>query len=203
MASNPRCSCSCGDPSLPSGWRAPPAWRSSPRASAADPALPIVGVGLSSLNVLLPLASSVLSLLFAALVLDQWWQRRHSFQLVWGLGLLFYGAATAAEFLGGAFGWSDPIYRAWYLIGAFCVASYLGAGTIYLLRKTTFGYFAAGSIVLGGVFSLGATAEYPGSTVAADITLGVALVAGGAPAATTARRPGAHSGIPLGRSVGR
>src|SRR5207248_7956722 len=42
-------------------------------------------------NTVLPLASSVVSLAFAALVFDQWRRRRHAFQLVWTVGLLFYG----------------------------------------------------------------------------------------------------------------
>ncbi|HZQ49052.1 MAG TPA: hypothetical protein VFB69_01975 [Candidatus Dormibacteraeota bacterium] len=142
---------------------------------------------MSALNVVLPLASTIVSLLFAALVLDQWWQRRHAFQLVWGVGLLFYGIATATEFIGGAFGWSEGLYRAWYLVGAFFVAAYLGAGTIYLLSKTRFGYFAAASIVLGGLFSLAATSKYPGSSAAGAITLGAAVVAALAIALTTWR----------------
>src|SRR5437762_2799044 len=108
---------------------------------------------MSALNVLFPLGSSVLSFVFAGLVLDQWWQRRQSFQLVWGIGLVFYGIAAGTEFVGGAFGWSEALYRVWYLVGAFFVAAYLGAGTVYLLSKTRFGYFAAASIVLGGLFS--------------------------------------------------
>lgn len=42
-------------------------------------------------NVLLPLASSFVSFAFAALVFGQWLQRRRSFQLVWAVGLLWYG----------------------------------------------------------------------------------------------------------------
>src|SRR5439155_1054496 len=61
------------------------------------------GATVSVLNVVLPLGSSVLSFVFAAMVLDQWWQRRHSFQLVWGIGLLWYGISAGTEFLGGAF----------------------------------------------------------------------------------------------------
>ena len=92
---------------------------------------------MSALNVWLPLGSSVLSFLFAAFVLDQWWQRRHSFQLVWAMGLLWYGVSAGTEFIGSAFGWSEPLYRAWYLMGAFFVASYLGAGTIYLRKRNS------------------------------------------------------------------
>src|SRR6184192_4602163 len=123
------------------------------------------------LNVVLPLGSSVLSFVFAAMVLDQWWQRRQAFQLVWGIGLVWYGISAGAEFLGGAMGWSEPVYRTWYLIGAFLVPAYLGAGTLYLLSKTRFGYFVAFSIALGGLFSLAATSKYPGSSAAGFGTL--------------------------------
>ena len=143
---------------------------------------------MSFLNVVLPLGSSVLSFVFAALVLDQWWQRRHSFQLVWAIGLMCYGLSTGAEFLGGTLGWSSSIYRVWYLFGAFLVPAYLGAGTLYLLKKTRFGYFVAASIALGGLFSLAATAKYPGSTGGGYTALAVAVVAAAAIATATALR---------------
>jgi len=137
---------------------------------------------------LLPLASSLLSFVFAAMVLDQWWQRRRAFQLVWGIGLIWYGIATGTEFLGSTFGWSEPLYRTWYQIGAFLVPSYLGAGTLYLLQKTRFGYLVAASIALGGLFSLAATAKYPGSATGGYVTLAVALLAAASVAASTAFR---------------
>jgi hypothetical protein len=105
-------------------------------------------------NVLLPLASSAVSFVFAALVFAQWLERRHSFQLVWAIGLLWYGISAGTEFWGSAFGWSEPLYRAWYLIGALFVAAYLGMGTVYLLARTRFGYFAATMIFVGGLFAL-------------------------------------------------
>lgn len=105
-------------------------------------------------NVVLPLLSSAVSFLFAAFVIGQWRARRRSFQLVWAIGLLWYGISAGTEFWGGAFGWSEPLYRLWYLIGALFVAAYLGMGTIYLLAKTRFGYFAAFTIFLGGLFAI-------------------------------------------------
>ena len=140
------------------------------------------------LDVLLPLGSAVVSFVFTALVLDQWVQRRHSFQLVWAIGLFWYGLSAGTEFVGAAAGWSEGLYRMWYLFGAFFVAAYLGAGTVYLLSKTRFGYFAAGSIVLGGLFSLAATSRYPGSTTGGEITLAAAVVAAGAICLATAFR---------------
>jgi hypothetical protein len=170
---------------------------------------------MNTLNVVLPLGSSVLSFAFAAMVFDQWWQRRQAFQLVWAIGLLWYGISAGCEFIGGAFGWSEPLYRAWYLIGAFFVAAYLGAGTIYLLAKTRFGYFAGVTVLIGGVVSVlfshlnakGTHAPvYPGSATAATVAFAIALVGGIAIIAATAvrRRLAAHiaMGVLVVGSVG-
>src|SRR5207237_10910910 len=92
------------------------------RAAAPLPA----DVGMSAANVVLPLLTSVASFRLAALVLEQWRRRRRSFQAVWGLGMLWYGISSGAEFLGSALGWGPALYRAWYLFGALFVAAYLG-----------------------------------------------------------------------------
>ncbi|MDP9250004.1 MAG: hypothetical protein M3O78_01375 [Chloroflexota bacterium] len=105
-------------------------------------------------NVVLPFLSSVLSFVFAVMVGDQWLRRRQPYQLVWTIGLLWYGISAGTEFAGSAFGWSESLYRAWYLIGAFGVASYLGLGTVFLLNRTRFGYFVAFSLFAGGLFSI-------------------------------------------------
>ena len=151
------------------------------------------------LNVVLPLGSSVLSLVFALMVFDQWLQKRHSFQLVWAIGLLWYGVSAGTEFAGGAFGWSEPLYRTWYLIGAFFVAAYLGAGTIYLLSKSRFGYFAGVTVLIGGLLSYlfshinvqgTHTPLYPGSATAGTVAFVIASAGGLAIiAATAVRRP--------------
>lgn len=146
------------------------------------------------LNVVLPLGSSVLSFVFAAMVFDQWLQRRHAFQLVWAIGLLWYGISAGCEFVGSAFGWNETLYRAWYLIGALFVAAYLGAGTVYLLSKTRFGYFVGVTFLIGGALSLAATARYPGSATAGTVTFFFALFGAIAVIAATAvrRRLAAH-----------
>lgn len=105
-------------------------------------------------NVVLPLLSSTLSFVFALFLFDQWLERRRSYQLVWTVGMLWYGISAGTEFWGGAFGWSEPLYRAWYLIGAVYVASWLGLGTMFLLGKTRFGYAAAFSVLLAGLFTV-------------------------------------------------
>jgi hypothetical protein len=157
-------------------------------------------VDVTFLNVVLPLGSSVLSFAFAAMVLDQWWQRRQGFQLVWGIGLVWYGIAAGAEFWGGAFGWSETVYRTWYLIGAFFVAAYLGAGTVLLLAKTRFGYFVGGTVLFGGFLSLlfSHSPRYPGAATAGNVTFAIALVGGIAIIAATASRRALAARIAMG-----
>jgi hypothetical protein len=111
-------------------------------------------------DVILPFLSSTLSFVFAVLVADQWLRRRQPYQLVWTVGLLWYGISAGTEFLGSAFGWNEPLYRTWYLVGAFGVAAYLGLGTVYLLNRTRFGYFVAVSFALAGLFSYLTTVKY-------------------------------------------
>ena len=104
-----------------------------------------------SLSILLPLATTALGLFFAAMLLAQWRERRKPYQLVWALGLLWYGLATGTEFLGNAFGWGEVLYRAWYLTGAIMVAAWLGQGECYLLKTRGFGLLVATGLVLGSL----------------------------------------------------
>ncbi len=139
-------------------------------------------------NVVLPLLSSLTSFVFFGFVLGQWIDRRRSFQLVWAIGLLWYGISAGTEFVGSAFGWSEPLYRTWYLIGAFFVAAYLGMGTIYLLARTRFGYFVAATLLLGGLFGLSIRGRYPDAGALATTVIAFAVVAAVAVAGTTWRK---------------
>ena len=142
------------------------------------------------LNVALPLASSTLSFVFAATLLDQWRERRRPYQLIWAIGMLWYGLSAGTEFLGGAFGWSEPLYRLWYLIGAVWVAGWLGLGTVYLLGRTRFGYAFALCLGLAGLFTYltWKKYEYPNSGIAPFVYLGIAIVLAIVVAVMTRRR---------------
>jgi hypothetical protein len=131
-----------------------------------------------NLNVVLPFLSSLLSLIFCGLLVFQWRDRRRSYQAAWAIGMLWYGLSAGTEFLGGAFGWSEPLYRAWYLIGAIWVAGWLGLGTVLLLGKTRFGYAFAASLFLAGLFTALTEAKYhyAGSGVAPILYFGIAAV---------------------------
>jgi hypothetical protein len=82
---------------------------------------------------IMPLISSIVSFIFAATVLDQFFARRKPYQLIWAIGLFMYFISTGAEFWIEIWGLNEAIYRLWYLFGAIFVAAYLGMGTLYLL----------------------------------------------------------------------
>ena len=128
------------------------------------------------LNVILPFLSSALSFVFAVLVFEQWLHRRQPYQLVWTVGLLWYGISSGTEYLGSAFGWNEALYRGWYLFGAFGVAAYLGLGTVYLLNRTRFGYFVAVSFGLAALFSYLTSVKYLREGVPASDTTVVGVV---------------------------
>jgi hypothetical protein len=112
-------------------------------------------------HVVLPLLTALLAAFTALAVFDQWLRKRRAYQLVWALGLAWYMVAAAAEALGGARGWSEPLYRSWYLFGAFGVASWLGLGTVFLLRRTRFGYVVAAALLLSGLITLAGESRIP------------------------------------------
>ena len=102
----------------------------------------------------LPAITSLLAFLFALLLLDQWRERRQGFQLVWALGMTWYGIGSGAEALAAAGGWNEPLYRAWYLSGAVWTAAWLGLGTAFLLGRTRFGYTYAVLLLFSGLIAL-------------------------------------------------
>ena len=130
-----------------------------------------------SIAVLLPALTSLLAFVFALLLVDQWWDRRHGFQAIWALGMVFFGIASACEAIGEAGGWSDSLYRTWYLTGAVFTAAWLGLGTAYLLGKTRFGYAYAALVLLGGLIAFTARNTYDAGTLGVLIIIAALVVA--------------------------
>jgi hypothetical protein len=105
------------------------------------------------LDVVLPGLTSILALVFSVALFDQWHERRGGFQLIWAIGMLFYGIASGCEAIAGANGWNETLYRTWYLTGAVWTAGWLGLGTAFLLGRTRFGYCFALCLFLAGLFT--------------------------------------------------
>src|SRR6476659_2559327 len=139
------------------------------------------------IDVVLPALTSILALVFSVALFDQWRERRGGFQLIWAIGMLFYGVAAGCEAIAGAGGWNDLLYRTWYLTGAVWTAGWLGLGTAFLLGRTRFGYSFALCLVLAGVFTLLTQRkfDYAGSGTAPILYLIGALILAAAVAIET------------------
>lgn len=127
---------------------------------------------------LIPGVTAVLAFAVALALLDQWWERRRSFQMAWAIGMTLFGIGSGAEAIAAASGWSEPLYRTWYLAGAVLTPAWLGLGTAYLLAKTRFGYAYAACFFLAGVFTLLTQRryDYPDAGASAFLYLIVGLV---------------------------
>ena len=106
------------------------------------------------MSAVLPSLTSILALVFSLLLLDQWRERRHGYQLIWAFGMLFYAIGAGAEAVAAAAGWNELLYRTWYLTGAVLTAAWLGLGTAFLLGRTRFGYTYAVLLLLSGLVAL-------------------------------------------------
>lgn len=107
----------------------------------------------------LPLASAVLTFVFAGMIFARWRHRRPSYLLLWGIGFLMYGIGGLMEALFGFFGWSPLVFRLWYLFGAILVAAWLGQGTVYLLVHRRLGgievsHLLMVALAVGSVYAL-------------------------------------------------
>ncbi len=131
-----------------------------------------------SLTILLPALTSLFALVFSVLLFDQWRERRRAYQLIWAIGMLFFGVASGCEFVAASSHWSEPLYRIWYLTGAVWTAGWLGLGTAFLLGRTRFGYTFAFCLFLAGLFTLLTQRryDYPGAGTSPILYLIAAIV---------------------------
>lgn len=77
----------------------------------------------------------LLSLAFAALVLQRWRAARKEHQLLWGVALLLFAAASALEVQGALLGWGAGAYKAYFVVTATMVGL-MAAGTGYLVSPS-------------------------------------------------------------------
>ena len=106
------------------------------------------------LNTIVPLASSIISFVFAFFVFRRYVERKSTYLFMWGIGLIFYGIGGFCEFYYGSFGWNALVFRLWYLFGAILVAAWLGQGTVYLLAKPKWATVLTGILVLGSLYAI-------------------------------------------------
>jgi hypothetical protein len=105
------------------------------------------------LNTFIPLTSSIVSFVFALIVLDQYFARRKPYQLVWAIGLFMYCISTGTEFWVGMWGLNAVVYRLWYLFGAVFVAAYLGMGTVYLMVSRRMAHIVMSILIAASLYA--------------------------------------------------
>jgi len=113
----------------------------------------------------IPLATSVISLVFAVLVLDQFFAHRRPYQIIWAIGLLMYAMSSGAEFAASASGITVGVYKTWYLFGAILVAAWLGMGTLHLLFKRV-----AANVIMGLLLAATVYALFRVTTASVDVS---------------------------------
>jgi hypothetical protein len=81
----------------------------------------------------------VVAAAFTWVLYHKWSANRSArYLLWWTIGIALYGLGTLAEAVTTVFGWSEPVFRIWYIAGALLGGAPLATGTVYLLlaKKT-------------------------------------------------------------------
>ena len=105
------------------------------------------------MNFIFPLLACIVSLVFAATVLDQYFAKRKAYRLVWTIGLFMFSLSTGSSFWIEAQGLNEIAYRLWYLFGAIFVAAYLGMGSIYLLARRRIAHTIMAILLVASVYA--------------------------------------------------
>lgn len=95
----------------------------------------------------LPILTTVVSAFFATIVLRRYVERGGAHLAWWGVGLVLYGVGTATESAVTLFGWSDPVFRLWYIAGALLGGAPLAQGTVHLLLRPRTAWVLSGLLV--------------------------------------------------------
>jgi hypothetical protein len=109
----------------------------------------------------IPVVTTLLAVPFSLEIFRRWRQHPERLHLLWwSLGVFVYGVGTFTEAWTTLFGWSEPVFRAWYISGALLGGAPLAQGTVYLLFGRRTGNVLATAlvayVVLASVFVLAA-----------------------------------------------
>lgn len=130
------------------------------------------------------LVACLLGAAFSVVVWGRWWRSRRPAFAAWGTGLAIFAAAALTQALGEAFGFSVPLFRAFYLLGGVLGVIYLALGTAFLMAPARVARACAGVLVLLTVVLAVDAAVVPVDASKLTTTAGVlggALVGHGTP----------------------
>ena len=119
----------------------------------------------------------LLGAVFSVVVWGRWRRSRRPAFAAWGTGLAIFAVAALTQALGQAYGFSVPLFRAFYLLGGVLGVIYLALGTTFLLAPARVGKVCAAVLV---VLTLALAVDASKLTTTAGV-LGGALVGHGTP----------------------
>jgi hypothetical protein len=85
---------------------------------------------------------------FSAVVWTRWRRSRRPAFAAWGTGLAIFAAAALTQALGQHFGFSVPLFRAFYLLGGVLGVIYLALGTTFLMAPARVAKACTGVLVV-------------------------------------------------------
>jgi len=132
-------------------------------ASLREPGWDDGPIPLAPVNTQSPVAAAaaLVSLAFAATVLERWLDRRRPQDLAWSASLGLFAAGAAALWWGASAGWSAGSFRAFYAFGAVLNVPVLALGTVYLLASRRTADRIAVVTVLACAFAAGVVMAAP------------------------------------------
>jgi len=104
-----------------------------------------------SFQLILPLLSSAVMILFTASVLQRYVVRRKAHFLFWGIGLGMFAIGSLSEAYFAVVGWSAAVFFAWYLFGAALNAAWIGHGTLHLLVRRRWAHVVTVVLVVASI----------------------------------------------------
>ena len=106
-------------------------------------------------------AAMLVSLAFAATVLERWIDRRRPQDLAWATSLGLFASGAGALWWGASAGWSAGSFRAFYAFGAVLNVPILALGTVYLLASRRTADRITVATVLACAFAAGVVMAAP------------------------------------------
>lgn len=105
----------------------------------------------------IPIVTTILSVVFFIIIVKHYNEKRSRIYLLWWtIGVLCYGLGTLTESWVSLFGWSEQVFKAWYITGALLGGAPLAQGSVHLLMKPRIANIL--SVVLVVVIAIAAVA---------------------------------------------
>lgn len=96
----------------------------------------------------LPIATTLLSIVFTMVLYRHWRRKPDALYLFWWtLGVAIYGVGTLTESLTTLFGWNVIVFKSWYISGALLGGAPLAQGTVYLLMRNRVAHWLTAALL--------------------------------------------------------